>query len=83
MDLDLNKELESGRAGKNQCDSEVEQFSAIAVVLSYCVVVRRMLSISFPKPGTGLPSPKSFVLRVLRVLSEEGKGYESLSIDRS
>ena len=27
QDLDLNKdkELESGRAGKNQCDSEVEQ----------------------------------------------------------
>ncbi|KAB5511307.1 hypothetical protein DKX38_030102 (mitochondrion) [Salix brachista] len=25
QDLDLNKEFESGRAGKNQCDSEVEQ----------------------------------------------------------
>jgi hypothetical protein len=25
QDLDLNKELESGRAGKNQYDSEVEQ----------------------------------------------------------
>jgi|EndMetStandDraft_5_1072996.scaffolds.fasta_scaffold01755_4 hypothetical protein len=25
QDLDFNKEFESGRAGKNQCDSEVEQ----------------------------------------------------------
>jgi hypothetical protein len=25
QDLNLNKEFESGRAGKNQCDSEIEQ----------------------------------------------------------